>query len=544
MKNILFISLTLLFFGCKAQQPAKNNQNSLQEPIKPKLVVGIVVDQMRYEYLYRYADRYTENGFKRLMGEGFNCRNHQYHYASTVTGPGHAHVYTGSVPAISGIVGNSWYNKQDGTVEYVVSDTTQSTVGEGSASTGQMSPENLKVTTISDQLRIANQYRSKVVGVAIKDRGAILPAGHTGSAYWYDAGKGNWVTSTYYAKELPSWVNAYNSLKKADAYAAQPWNTLYDLSTYTQSEEDDQPYESTLSGETKAAFPHTFSKREIATTPFGNTITLDIALEALKNEELGKDDITDLLAISFSSPDYVGHYFGPQSVELEDVYLRLDREIERLLNTLDQEVGKGNYTVFLTADHAVAEIPAYAKKHNLPAGLFTGNEIQKKANDILSAKYGENKWIISQENYELYLNKPLLAEKNLSVEQVKNTIKNEMILMDGIYNVINLSEVGSESIPTFYKEKLLNIYNPKRSGEVMVLIEPGWMSGYTKGTTHGSMYAYDTHVPMLWYGCGIPKGETTRTTYIADIAPTVAELLHILEPSGSVGEPIQEILEP
>lgn len=542
MKNTFFMTLALLAFGCKAQQSAQMNATSSFDQKKPKLVVGIVVDQMRYEYLYRYADRYSENGFKKLMGEGFNCRNHQYHYASTVTGPGHAHVYTGSVPAISGIVGNSWYNKQDGTVEYVVSDTAQSTVGDGSASTGQMSPENLKVTTITDQLRIANQFKSKVVGVAIKDRGAILPAGHTGAAYWYDAGTGNWVSSTYYMKVLPSWLNTYNAQKNPEKYASQPWNTLYDISTYVNSEEDDQPYESKLSSDMKAVFPHKFLKKEIATTPYGNTITLDIAIEALKNEGLGKDEITDMLAISFSSPDYVGHYFGPQSVEIEDVYLRLDGEIERLLNTLDQEVGKGNYTVFLTADHAVAEIPAYARKHNLPSGLFTGNELQKKANDILSAKYGDNKWIISQENYELYLNKSLLLEKNLTIDQVKNTIKSEMILMDGIYNVINLSEVGSESIPTFYKEKLLNIYNPKRSGEIMILIEPGWMDGYTKGTTHGSMYAYDTHVPMLWYGWGIPKGETTRTTYIADIAPTVAELLHILEPSGSVGEPIKEIL--
>lgn len=540
MNKLVAFFAFLVLSSCAAQSP----KLSSVENSKPKLVVGVVVDQMRYEYLYRFQKQYGEGGFKRLMAEGFNCKNNNYHYASTVTGPGHAHVYTGSVPAVSGIVGNDWFDKASGKGMYVVSDSTVTTVGEGSERAGMMSPNNLKVTTVTDQLRLSNQFKSKVVGVAIKDRGAILPAGHTGDAYWYDSSTGNWITSSHYGNTLPNWVQTFNDKNVAEAYASKTWETLYPMDTYTESEEDKQPYENRLNGQKEAVFPHTFTVGSIASTPWGNTMTLDIALEALRNESLGQDEITDFLAISFSSPDYAGHAFGPQSKEIQDMYIRLDLEMERLLNTLDAEVGKGAYTLFLSADHGVAEIPAFLKKHDVPAGLFLGGEVTKEANAIISKAFGEGEWILTLKNYEFYLNRALMAEKNVSVEQIKNLIAPVLSMQEGIYTVINLENLGNDNIPPFYKKKVQNIYNPKRSGEIMVLVEPAWFHGYgTRGTTHGAMWAYDTHVPLIFFGNGIKHGETTDPTYISDIAPTVSQLLNIQEPNGSVGTPLKAVLK-
>ncbi len=540
VKNILQIVLiTLISISCIAQK-SKNKPATLP---KPKLVVGIVVDQMRYDYLYKFYDKYSEGGLKRLMNDGFNCRNNHYHYASTVTGPGHAHIFNGSVPAISGIVGNEFYDKQLKTTRYVVQDDTRKVIGNGNAQSGNMSPENMKVTSITDQLRIASQFKSKVIGVAIKDRGAILPAGHTGTAYWLDNRSGNWLTSDYYMNALPQWVNEFNDQKLAEKYLQQTWEPLLPLAQYTETEDDDQPYENTISGESKAVFPHAVKMSSLASTPWGNTFTLDFAMAALKAEKLGKGQETDFLCVSFSSPDYAGHAFGPQSKEIEDIYLRLDLDFKKMLETLDKEVGVGNYTVFLSADHGVAEIPVYLKKHNVPAGFFVGNELVKMAEGILKAKFGSEGWIINSDNYQLYLDMEKVKTAGLKVDDLVLALREAMALENGIYNVVNLINIEQENIPEYYKEKLRNIYNPKRSGEIMVLFEPAWFQGYLKGTTHGTMYAYDTHVPLLFYGWGIQKGETTATTHIADIAPTIAQLLHILEPNGSVGTPIGKALK-
>ncbi|WP_304235074.1 alkaline phosphatase PafA [Jiulongibacter sediminis] len=540
MNRLLTLVALVSLNSCFAQP---KNSSLVQKNAENKLVVGIVVDQMRYEYLNRFADRYSEGGFKRLMSQGFNCKNNHYHYASTVTGPGHAHVYSGSVPAVSGIVGNEWFEKISGQGMYVASDSTASVVGEGSDRAGKMSPKNLKVTSITDQLRMATQFGSKVIGVAIKDRGAIMPAGHTGTAYWFDSSTGNWISSTHYMDVLPEWATKFNNADKAEAYASLTWNTLYDIETYTASEEDDQPYENTISGETKAVFPHSIKLGSLASTPWGNTLTLDFALEAMKSENLGRGKYTDFLAISFSSPDYAGHAFGPQSVEIEDIYLRLDQEIARLLNELDAQVGEGNYTVFLTADHAVADIPAYLMKNKIPGGLFIGREFQNKVEALLDQEFGDGDWIRAVDNYQIYLNRNLMSEKDVDLEDVFEYLQPILTLEEGVYNLVNLAEGELGGVPPFYQSLLQNLYNPKRTGELMILVEPGWFHGYNKGTTHGTMWAYDTHVPLLWYGYGIANGETVKPTYISDIAATLSQLLGIQEPNGSVGKPIEEVLK-
>jgi len=537
MKKILFLFLFLLNFNVSAQKKPT--------PIskKPKLVIGIVVDQMRYDYLYRFYDKYSSKGLRRLMDEGFNCRNNHYHYASTITGPGHAHVYSGSVPSISGIVGNGWYDKTIDKTMYVVSDSTVEVLGNGTSLAGKMSPRNMKVTTITDQLRIATQFKSKVIGIAFKDRGAILPAGHTGSAYWYDSGRGSWISSTYYGDALPEWVNKFNELKLPQSYAEKMWEPLYPLESYVETEEDDQPYENPISGETKAVFPHKVNLGSLANTYFGNDLTTQFSLAAFDAEKLGKGEYTDFLAISYSTPDYAGHAFGPQSKEIQDIYLRLDKNIEELLARFDRDLGVGNYTVFLSADHGIAEIPAFLMKNKIPSGLFTGSEFKNETEKVLGEKFGAGKYVLSSDNYQLYLNKPLLKQKNIEVSTVAAVLKEHFAFHDGIYSVVNLEDASNLNIPDYYKKKITNIYNPKRSGEIMFLVEPAWFAGYTKGTTHGTMYPYDTHVPLLFFGWGINKGSTVKPTAIADIAPTLAMLLKILEPNGNTGLPIQEVLK-
>jgi predicted AlkP superfamily pyrophosphatase or phosphodiesterase len=535
MKYILFSICLVFTFKISAQNPKKIN--------RPKLVVGIIVDQMREDYLYRYYDKYSETGFKKLMNDGFNCRNNQYHYASTVTGPGHAQTYNGSSPGISGIVGNEWFDKNSGKLTYVVGDSTVTTVGDGSAIAGKMSPKNMIVSSICDQMRISNQFKSKTVGIAIKDRGAILPAGHTGDAYWYDATKGNWITSSFYKNTLPDWVTAFNAQKLPEKYYAQLWNTVLPMEQYTESEDDDQPYENNISGETKAVFPHKVLASSLATTYFGNELTTKFSLAAIDAENLGKDNFCDFLAVSYSSPDYAGHAFGPQSKEIEDIYIRLDKNIAELLQSLDLKIGKGNYTVFLTADHGVAEIPGFLKKNKIPAGLLVGSELSIKAERILSAKFGEGKYIKSNDNYQMYLNLPTLEAKKISISEVVSALRTTLNMEEGVLDIVNLAEGNFNGIASPLQAKLQGLYYPKRSGEIMVIVEPGWFGGLPKGTTHGTLWSYDTHVPLLFYGFGINKGSTFAPTYISDIAPTLAGLLSILEPNGSIGKPIIEVLK-
>ncbi len=538
-----FFSVLLTCLACAAfSQNKKQAADSL--PYTPKLVVGIVVDQMRYDYLYRYAAKYGKGGFKRLMNDGFNCQNNHYHYATTTTGPGHAAVYTGSVPAVNGIIGNEWYDPLSNRNVYVVEDSTVTGVGSDAGLAGKMSPKNMKTTTITDQLRLSNEFKSKVIGVAIKDRGSILPAGHSANAaYWFDPKSGNWITSTYYMKELPQWVKDFNDQKIPDQILTQKWETLLPLSKYTESEADNQPYENSMPEEKEPVFPHTLKNYfTIPASPFGNTLTKDFAIATMKNENMGKGTATDFLCVSFSSTDYIGHAVGTHAVEIEDCYLRLDRDIEDLLESLDKQVGKDNYLVFLTADHGVADIPGYLTKHKIPAGVSNSSNDSKFLNTELQTAFGAGQWIKSSHNNQLYLDHDLMKLKKVSYLQIEDVLKENLLTLGSpVHDVFNLHDLSKAVMPDYYRSYINNSYNPKRSGDFFIWFEPAWIYGSSKGTTHGTMYAYDTHVPLLFYGWKIPKGQTVERTHISDIAPTLAALLHILEPNGNVGKPISAV---
>jgi len=515
---------------------------------RPKLVVGIVIDQMRWDYLYRFNELYGQGGFKRLLGKGFSCENTMVPYTPTYTAVGHTCVYTGSVPAITGIVGNNWFDKVTGKNVYCTDDSTVSTVGNTGAA-GKMSPDNLWVTTITDELRMSNNFKSKVIGIALKDRGAILPAGHSANAaYWYDAGK--WITSTHYMTELPAWVNRFNDKNEPATFMSRDWNTLLPIEKYTLSTADDKPYENTIKGETSPVFPHRLSAigdankyESFRTTPFANTFSFDFAKAAVENEKLGAGDVTDFLALSISSTDYVGHAFGPNSIEIEDTYLRLDRDIEDFLKYLDAKIGQGNYLFFLTADHAVAHIPGFLQEHKLPGGTFEDGDLKKELNAMIETTFGLKKMVLSLQNYQVYLDIDEIERQGKDAAAVKAAVIKTLQAKPYILTAFEPSKIAAVTLPEPQKTRFTNGYNVKRSGDIQFTLKAGYFDGGSKGTTHGLWNPYDAHIPLLWYGWGVKAGKTNRETYMTDISATLAGMLHIQMPSGCVGAVIPEVMK-
>jgi len=519
-----------------------------QQISRPKLVVGIAVDQMRWDYLYRYYPRYQDGGFKRLLNEGFSCENTFINYLPSYTAVGHTTIFTGSVPAIDGITGNDWIDQITGRKWYCTEDTTVSTVG-SSSKEGQMSPRNLLVSTITDELRLATNFQSRVVGVSLKDRASILPAGHTANgAFWFDDATGNFITSTYYMKELPAWANNFNKLKMPEKLSANEWNTLLPVSSYMQSTADNVPWEGLFKNEKSPVFPHRISalvkqdKGTIRSTPFGNTLTLDFAKAAIEGYNLGNGKATDFLTVNCASTDYVGHKYGPNSIEVEDVYLRLDRDLASFFSYLDNKIGKGNYLVFISADHGAANSVGFMEDHNIPADLLQTNEIETNLVNFLNQKFGVDKLISSSINYHLSFDMKKIEDNKLDYEAVKKATVSFLEKQPGIQFAADVENIGSAPIPEPIKTAIINGYNPKRTGPVIIIPEPGWYGGSSKtGTTHGNWNPYDTHIPLVFFGWHIPHGNTNRKVNMTDISATLAALLHIQQPNGCVGDVITEL---
>lgn len=517
---------------------------------RPKLVVGIMVDQMRWDFLYRYYNRYAANGgFKRMLNEGFTNDNTFIPYTPTVTACGHTCVYTGSVPAIHGITGNAWWDYEQNRTVYCSEDKTVKTVGSTSTA-GEMSPRNMITTTICDELRLATNFRSKVIGIAIKDRGGILPAGHSANAaYWYDSRTGDWITSTYYMNDLPQWAKDFNAKKHADAFYNMGWNTMYPINTYVQSAKDENEFEAKPMGADQKGFPYDLKRfvgknyGTIASTPYGNTLTAMMAKEAIVNEEMGKDSVTDFLAVSFSSPDYVGHAFGPNSIEVEDTYLRLDKELGELFDYLDKTVGKGQYISFLTADHGVSHVPGFLVENKLPGGTVDDNAMIDDLNKLLAEKYKQKNLVLSAYNYQISLNHSIIDSFDLDKEAIIKDVIRYASKIKGVDRVFAIDELMEQPMNAAVKNRIANGWHPKRSGDVQLIFAPGWIDGGKTGTTHGLWNPYDSHIPLVWYGWNIKPGRSTEEVYMTDIAATLAAMLHIQMPNGCVGKPIQAVLK-
>lgn len=543
MKSTLLALATLTLL---VVQPLKAQQ--ITE--KPKLIVGIVVDQMKQEYLTRFYPDFGEGGFKRFVEEGFMARNAHYNYASTSTGPGHASIYTGTTPSVHGIVENNWYSRTLKRGLYCAEDTTVQAVG-GAARNGRISPKNLYSSTITDELKLFTQKKGKVIAMSIKDRGSALPGGHlSDGSYWFDSSTGNFMTSTYYMNQLPDWVKSFNEQKNADKYLDMAWNTLLPIEKYSTSGEDNSPYENGFRGKDTPTFPYDLKELRksngsfsmLPSTPFGNTILTDLAIAAINAEKLGQDSTPDFLAVSFSSTDYVGHNFGPQSKEVQDMYLRLDKELERLFKVLDNQVGKGQYVVFLSADHAVAENSIRMKNDGFRADNINMREIRQQINENLKAKFGDKEWIESFSG-TVHINRELVEAEGIDLYEMQLFIAEKLMAFDGIHMALTARDLIRNDYEKGIRNLMQNAFHTKESGDVESVLDPAWQGGGSKGTGHGNPWTYDTHIPVLFYGWGIKKSNTTREVHITDIAPTISMLLNMRLPSGSTGTPILELFK-
>ena len=515
---------------------------------RPKLIVGIVVDQMRWDYLYRYYEKYENGGFKRLLNSGFSCENTMINYIPSVTAVGHTSIFTGSVPSIHGIAGNDWIEPKTGKSTYCTDDSTVQTIG-STTKAGKMSPRKLLATTITDELRLATNFQSKVVGVSLKDRAAILPAGHNPTAaFWLDDASGNFITSSYYMQQLPAWVNDFNNSKPIEKLLAKGWNTLLPIDQYTQSTADDVEWEGLLKGATRPVFPYDIKKTyaldhgSLRQMPMGNSLTLQFAKAAIEGYKLGQESASDFLTINCASTDYCGHLVGPNAIEIEDVYLRLDQELSGFFSYLDQKIGKGNYLVFLTADHGAAHAEGFMKAHKMPTGLLD-KEMENKLNKTLLQQFGHNHLALATDNFQVTFDKTKIDSLKLDFEKIKAVTIEFLQHQEGIQYAVDQDKIAEASIPSPLKEMMINGYNHQRSGSVQMVNLPGWLPAYCKkGCTHGVWNPYDTHIPLIFMGWNISYGTTNRVTRMTDISATLAALLHIQMPSGCIGTPITEVV--
>ncbi|MFV0247679.1 MAG: alkaline phosphatase PafA [Tenacibaculum sp.] len=539
----LFICLTLTSTALFAQQ---------HFPKKPKLVVGIVVDQMRYDYLTRFDKKYQADGFKRLLTEGFSLENAHYNHIPTYTAVGHASIFTGASPSIHGIIGNNWYDKYEKKSIYCVDDDAYKTVG-NHGDEGERSPRRLRTTTFADQLRLSQSMNGKTIGIAIKDRSAILPAGHTANAaYWFDGDEqGKWISSSYYMDNLPSWVVDFNNSNKAKSYLNKAWTSLYNINTYTESIEDDNLFEASFRGEEKPVFPHNISELAksngnynlLKLIPAGNSFTTDFAKAAIIGENLGGTQHTDFLSISYSSTDYVGHQFGVSSKEIEDTYLRLDKDLANLFSFLDTKVGKNNYTVFLTADHAATEVPQYLQSVKIPAAYFKPKEFLEYLQELTLRLFGSDELIENISNFQIFLDHNKISNLKINYDKLTQSLVDYAVKYKDIYKAVSAKTLQA----TYFTEGILcylqNGYNQKYSGDVLLIPNPSTVIYPKVGSTHGSGYSYDTHIPIIFYGKGIKKGSSKKKYHIVDIAPTLSNLLNIAFPNGNSGKIVEEALK-
>lgn len=559
MKHLLcgaFLFLRIIAFGQSKAGTVAASYHAPTWPTPPKLVVGIVVDQMRVDYIYRFWDNLGDGGFKRMVREGAFMRNTHYDYAPTHTAPGHASVYTGTTPMHHGIVANDMYVRATGGGLYCVQDDAVSGVG-GTGHKGQRSPLNLLSGTITDELERRTEGRSKTIGVAMKDRGAILPIGRTGdAAYWFFEGTdGQFATSTWYMKELPDWVKTFNARGLARKYLSEPWDLLLPRDRYHTPLPDDNPYEEPLAGSAKATLPmdvkalYEASGRStvlLRFIPASNTYTTDMALAALEGEAMGRDQVTDLLAISYSAPDELGHEMGPRSLELEDMYLRLDRELERLMNALDANVGKGQYTLFLTADHAVVDVPAYLRDQKASAGYVEVKTLVDQVEAGLSRRFGAGHWVRKRLKEQLFLNDSLIAARGLDPVVVQRAAADELLKHPQVADAITAADLARDTHASGLRRSIQRGFMPMRSGDVCYVMRPSNLAAYAnanqRGTDHGSPWNYDTNVPLLMVGAGVKHVEVVRRVSITDVAPTIAMIVGCALPDAAIGDPIPEVL--
>jgi predicted AlkP superfamily pyrophosphatase or phosphodiesterase len=529
------------------------SQGAYIPPDKPKLIVGIVVEQLRYDQLEKLKDRLGENGIRRMLNEGTYYKNAAYDYMLTQSAPGHATIATGTEPALHGITSDSWYLLLKNEMVYCTQDNTVNPVG-GSYESGMHSPVNLLSSTFSDELALASNNKAKIFSVGLRESSAILSGGHSAKGvYWYDNTTGTWMSSSWYTDSLPGWVNDFNALKLSESYLNNLWTPLRDPATYSDCLPDSNSFEEGFGG--KSYFPYDLKKMSssglmnkkrdyslLRETPFGNSFTADFAERLITEEELGKDDVTDFLSISFSATDYIGHRFGPSSVEAADAILRLDDDIAKLLKLLNDSIGKRNVLIYFTAAHGVSEIPAILEKNHIATGYFKQNQALQLLKSYLNAVYGQGDWVKGYFEKQIFLNRVLIEDAKIPLEDIQKKVARFLVQFSGVASAYPYSAFEANDFNNGHLKKIVNNFTPQRSGDVIITLNPGWVEKNDFVTDHNSPYEYDSHVPMIWYGWAVNRATVIRKVNLTDIAATLSSICRVPFPNACTGEPLLELL--
>lgn len=545
----LVLLLTGSFPGSLLAQQKRSLTRASARP-KVKLVVGIVIDQFRYDYLQRFGDQFGEGGFRRFLENGAVFDNANYIHTPTYTACGHATFMTGAPPALTGIVGNDWFDRNLGKTVTSVSDDqgTYKSLG-GREDLRAAAPHKLLTDTLGDELRLATQNQAKVIGISYKDRSAILPAGkRPNGAYWFDTNTGNFISSTYYFTDLPEWMKKFNREQHCNKYFGTKWERLLPETAYQRSAPDNASYEKkssygftfpyTLNGGDTKPGPRFYAQFDAS--PFANEQLAALAKAAIEKEALGADDITDLLTVSFSANDLVGHTYGPYSQEVQDITLRTDRVLADFFNYLDKKVGLNNVIITLTADHGVAPVPEQVKELGY-GGRLEAKAITEAIQTALNARFGEEKWVQSFVNGNVYLDETILEKRKLNAKEVEALARTAIMKLPNIAECLTRSQISEGAIPQSMIARSVNYgFYAARNGNLVIVPQPFFFFGESSLTTHGSPYSYDTHVPVLFYGAGIKAGYYHNDSSPADIAPTLASLLKLQPPSSAIGKILQE----
>ncbi len=542
-KLLLFITLLNVFITIGYSQV-----ESIIPSDKPKLVVGIVVEQMRQDYIERFWDNFGSKGFKKLAINGTYCQDANFNYSLTQTAPGYATIVTGTEPSEHGIVSNFWFNPLTGKKEMCIEDQRCKPIGNKN-SKGNYSPKNIFSTTFSDEAKLFNRGNSKIISISLNPEGAIISGGFTAdAAYWFDQTTGNWVSSSYYMISLPTWVDTVNNKKMPDEYLKRSWTPMLPIDQYNEVLPDSSIYEFGIDGVYKV-FPYyytditkTIRGYELLTMiPEGNTHTTDMAIAAIYNENLGKDDNTDFLFINYTVSENIGKLYGPQSIEVQDLFLRLDADLGHLIEVIEETVGKNNVLIYLTSNHGVSETPQYLIDNKMPAGSFKQHYILALLKSYLKAVYGEGEWILDYSNNQIFLNKILIEDSQIPLGEFQDKVISFIINSTGISNAISSIQFQNIIFNKGMPQKMQNSFSQKRSGDIMISLKAGWIEDVPYATDHNSGYKYDTNVPLIWYGWKVKKQNIFRNINITDIAPTISMILGTPAPPATTGTSLQEV---
>lgn len=514
-------------------------------PQKPKLIVQITIENFRYDFMTRYWDKFGDKGFKEFSLYGAVCKNAQINYMYTQSAPGFASIATGATPSGHGIIADRWFDRTTETETDCVADTREQTIG---SREGQCSPRRLVATTIADELKIVD-FNSKVFSIAIDNSAAVLSAGHIADGvFWFDENSGDFVTSSFYNNSLPAWAKQFNQKKQADIYLNKKWETSLQIEKYQESLADQNQYE--IGFRSRINFPYElliYSSRPnryeiLKSTPFANSLIKDMAINAIANENLGRDNHTDLLNLTFSATEYIGKKFGSMSVEMEDAYIKLDKEIEFLISYLEEEIGRENILFILTSNHGSAHSPKYLTDIKIPAGQFKYAQAVSLLKSYLNAIYGEGEWVKYYKKQQIYLNHRLIESSKLSIAEVQQKAAELIIQMSGVANVITSTTLQTTSFSDPILKRMQNSYSQKLSGDLLINLQAGWVEqSVDEVSIHNSAYSYDTHIPLIWYGWKVERQTISDDIDITDIAATLSSILNISQPTMCTGKIIKQI---